>query len=371
MDTHHHTPEPDSPDVPPTSEPEKPPRLRLPSQKVAEPAQASPAQTTPTPAPPPAQKSPLGDIDTVRAVKSPDVSEDKRISETFQRSLKKSTNQKRDTLFKSSGKRATFDIQLDRHEAKYIVPIGILPAVRKFIKPFCEPDPHGHGDPPQYTVTTLQLDAPNLALHHAKYQESLNRFKLRVRTYGTPGDSKVFLEVKRKIRGTIVKSRTSIPFEAWGRELLYDTRLALDFRSSKEVEGYLDFARLTREIGGEPKIWIQYVRESYFSRMDSYARVSFDTKLCYQPADDWLSWGRNRNWIHLDSTLDQDKQLNFSGVILELKTLSDTPRWMIDLVMHFDLVRCGNCKYSSGIWAESVFRGSPEIPLYAIEILDF
>ncbi|MDE0839177.1 MAG: polyphosphate polymerase domain-containing protein [Kiritimatiellae bacterium] len=315
-----------------------------------------------------ADANPLDRMDTTEAVRSPDPAGDQKISDTFQRSLKESTKKKRLELFKGTGKRATFDVQLDRHEAKYIVPIDILPEVREFIRPFCAPDANGKGSPPQYTINTLQLDSPDLALHYAKYHESINRFKLRVRTYGEPGTSKVFLEVKRKINQTIVKSRTSIPFEAWQRDLLYDKDVKLDFRSTKEEEGFLDFARLTRQLGAVPTVWLRYVRESYFSRIDSYARVSFDTKLVYQPAYDWDSWGRGSRWIILDSSLEQNHLYDYSGVILELKTLSDTPRWMIDLVMHFDLVRCGNCKYSNAIWAESIFRGTPDLPMYSTEL---
>lgn len=268
-------------------------------------------------------------------------------------------------------RRARFDIQLDRHEAKYIVKASQLPAIRHFIRPFCEPDPHGRGDPPEYDITTIQLDAPNLALHHAKFDEAVNRFKLRVRTYGKPGSSPVFLEVKRKIRGTIVKSRTSIPFEAWGEDLMFNTKLNLTFKSEKEELGFLDFVRLTREIGARPVVLIRYTRESYFSVNDRYARVSFDRKLMYQPTRDWNNWGEGRRWYSMDSALAQNKQYNFSGVVMELKTLSDTPQWMIHLVEHFGLARTGNCKYCTAVWEESLFTGTPALPFYAIDLLRF
>lgn len=266
-------------------------------------------------------------------------------------------------------RRARFDIQLDRHEGKYIVRPELLPAVRHFIKPFCEPDPHGHGNPPEYVITTIQLDSPSLALHHAKEHEAVNRFKLRVRTYGVPGSSPVFLEVKRKIRGTIVKSRTSIPFDAWGPDLLFSTRLNLTFKSRKEEVGFLEFARLVREIGARPVVIVRYTRESYFSTRDRYARVSFDRRLLYQPTDSWTNWGEGRHWYCMDSALAQNKQYRFSGIVLELKTLSDTPEWMIHLVQHFDLARTGNCKYSTAIWQESLFRGTTALAPYAADVL--
>jgi len=40
---------------------------------------------------------------------------------------------------------------------------------------------------------------------------------------------------------------------------------------------------------------------------------------------------------------------------------------MIDLVEQFGLVRTGNCKYSSAVWLESLFRGTPALPTYAGE----
>ena len=266
-------------------------------------------------------------------------------------------------------KRAEFDIQLDRHEAKYIIPPSLVPEIRHFIKPFCDPDPHGTGNPPEYMITTLQLDSTNLALHHAKENEALNRFKLRARTYGEPGSSRVFMEVKRKIRGTIVKTRTSIPFEEWGRDLIFNPKLTLEFNTDREEQGFLEFVRLAREIGAEPAVLIRYMRESYFSTNDRYARVSFDRKLEYQPTTSWDNWGRDRHWMPMDSSLAQNKQNHFSGIVLEIKTLSDTPHWMIDLVVHFDLARTGNCKYSTAIWQEALYRGTPACPAYAYEIV--
>lgn len=274
------------------------------------------------------------------------------------------------TTSKAPGRRAKFDIQLDRHEAKYVIPRSLVADIREFIRPFCERDPHCSGDPPEYVITTLQLDSPNMALHHAKNLEAINRFKLRVRTYGDPvGNAPVFMEVKRKIRGTIVKSRTMVPFDAWNEALIKNHRLNLTFKSPKEELGFLEFVRLVKEIGAEPKILIRYTRESYFGKNEHYARVTFDRKLLYLPARSWDGWGRGEKWHPMDSTIAQNKDQPFSGIVLELKTLSDAPQWMIDLVMHFGLVRTGNCKYSTAIWQESVFRGTPELPGYAADIV--
>jgi len=70
----------------------------------------------------------------------------------------------------------------------------------------------------------------------------------------------------------------------------------------------------------------------------------------------------------MDSSLVQNKGLPCSAVVLELKTLSSAPCWMIELVKQFGLVRTGNCKYSTAIGLESLFRGTPAQPGYADEL---
>jgi hypothetical protein len=47
-------------------------------------------------------------------------------------------------------------------------------------------------------------------------------------------------------------------------------------------------------------------------------------------------------------------------VVLEVKTLSYTPVWVMDLVERFQLHKRGNCKYSTALWREGFFRGYPE-----------
>lgn len=271
-----------------------------------------------------------------------------------------------------NGHRAKYDIQLDRHEAKYIIPRSMVGEIVDFITPFCKPDPYANGDPPEYIVTTLQLDSADYVLHYAKENEALNRFKLRVRTYswdGPPGDRPVFMEVKKKIRGVIVKSRTMLFPDDWSRELIYGKKVNLMFESKREEEGFLEFVRLAREIDARPVVLIRYTRQSYFSRNDSYARVTFDRNLLYQPTDKWTGWGEGGIWRPIDSGMSQRKGYDFSGIVLELKTLSNAPCWMIDLVKYFGLERTGNCKYSTALWQESLFRGVPNEPLYAQEFV--
>lgn len=249
-------------------------------------------------------------------------------------------------------------IDLERHEAKYIIHPSQMDAIREFIRPFCVPDENardGQNGLPEYLVTTLQLDSPDLTLYYAKERESLNRFKLRIRTYGTDGSCPAFLEVKRKIKGIIVKSRATIPSALYSRDLILHPKRRIPFRSAKEESNYLSFVRLTRELAATPVVLVRYTRESYLGKFDNYSRLTFDRSLCYRPARDWTLLPAGGSWWSMDSGMSFNR--TFGGVILELKTFSDAPLWMVDMVERFDLVRVGFCKYFTAVRLEKLFAG--------------
>ena len=245
----------------------------------------------------------------------------------------------------------------ERHEAKYIISEDQADGIREYIKPFCIPDPHAEGDLPCYTVTTLQLDSPGLPLHHMKEDETLNRFKLRVRGYGlVPAGGSVYFEIKRKIKGVIVKSRARIPADQYNEKFIHDGKSPLHIRSGNERSSWYDWMRLKAEIGAEPVMLIRYERESYFGMNDRYARLTFDRKISYRPTREYDLWPEGGNWWSIDTQTGLNRP--FSGVILELKTFDEVPLWMIELVERFNLVRVGFCKYHTAVRVESLFTGA-------------
>jgi hypothetical protein len=257
---------------------------------------------------------------------------------------------------KPKSKQGEAQSELERHEAKYIVEPSLIPQIREFIRPFCIPDPNAEGDPPEYTIVTLQLDSPTLTLHRAKELETVNRFKLRCRTYGLEGTSPVFLEIKRKLKGIIVKSRTVIPRDLWGPQLFRTPPPDIPFRSRHQKLNFVEFRRLMGILDARPIMLIRYIRESYLGRHDNYARVTFDRRLCYCPAQGWALPPQGVRWRNMDSCTAQRRP--YSGYILELKTYRDAPQWMVDMTERFDLVRVGFCKYSTAMRLESLYSGA-------------
>lgn len=256
-----------------------------------------------------------------------------------------------------------------RHELKYLIPRELVPEIRRFIRPFCAPDPHTHGNPPEYQITTLQLDDHRYSLHFAKDRELTTRFKLRVRTYGEIGSAPVFTEVKAKLGGMVHKWRALIPFEQWSGDLVTGTALPDVFRSRRQEIDFLQFKRLTWELGARPEVLIRYWRESYVGSIDGYARVTFDRNLQYQMSTRWTGFGQGGRWRGIDSPLAQGAGLPYSAVILEVKTLAHPPMWVLDLVERFQLHRRGFCKYSTALNREGSFRRWPPMSVQKAEEL--
>lgn len=264
---------------------------------------------------------------------------------------------------------ADFSTELDRFEAKYIIPRQLVQPIKDFIRPYCAMDRHCEAAGGRYFINTLQFDSPSLSLHHAKEWEATHRFKLRVRTYGNPpGDAPVFLEIKRKYYDRIIKSRACIPFAAWKPGVLKQHASEFNLKSIKEREAFREFVRLTEEIGAEAKVYVRYSREAYTGLFDHYARITFDTQLCYQPASNAYNWGEGGRFISMDSGMVRNRK--DSTLVLEIKCTEQVPTWMVELVQQFELMRCGNCKYSTAIWMEKLLIGRGDAPFADELILD-
>ena len=252
--------------------------------------------------------------------------------------------------------RGNTETQIDRYEMKYLVHSHLVPDVRKFIAPFVKPDKNTTGDPPSYMATTLQIDSINSTLHYAKQRDADARFKLRIRTYGSDGTCPYFFELKRKIQGKIYKSRAVVSAKDYCKELVLNPSRMVFLKDPSEQMNLLEFIRLTKVIGGIPAIYVRYDRECYAAVGKEYARVTFDRGMRYRPAQNsWVFPLTETKWYPMDSATAQSR--DFSGTMLELKSASEAPHWMLECVERFNLVPAGHCKYSTAMNLEALFRG--------------
>ena len=229
-------------------------------------------------------------------------------------------------------------LSFERFEFKYLLPVPLVGAVRRFIAPYTRPDVHAGG---RYTVGNLYLDTPALDFYQDHLLGSPDRYKLRLRSYD--GTGPVFLEVKRKIKSVIVKSRVEVPQALCRGILLEGDEIPLDALPAGHLE---EFRGRAIHRGVRPVMLVEYGREAYEGTIDREARLTFDTGIRCRPTHE-MDLGGKGGWTHIDGAADFGS--TSSAVLVELKFNTSCPAWMVDLVRVFNLERQAFSKYMAAM----------------------
>ena len=230
----------------------------------------------------------------------------------------------------------------ERHEAKYPIPEQHAQALSRDLPTWCDPDRTDGGI--GYVIISLYLDTPEHALYHATVDRAPHRFKLRVRRYA---EDKVFLEIKRRIKDRVAKRRAAIPGWAWP-SIMHDPRVVDQIALRPKDREVVDrFISLCLMINAQPTALVRYTREAWSSRIDDYARITFDRRILGRAPEGWEVPLDDLHWWPVDPP--GRFELMSSGVVLELKSLPSVPHWMLRLADRYHLRRTGFSKYGSVI----------------------
>ncbi len=237
---------------------------------------------------------------------------------------------------------------LERFELKYTIPWEMVGPVSRFIEPYCSLDEYSEFSPDRfYIVNSLYFDSPQFHFLKNKENGCLERFNMRIRSYGAEPGPPYFLEIKHKRRDIIKKYRgktfeTDIKSIVDVKHIFPDGKKHID----KNEKNLNFFRRLHYVYGAEPKVLVQYRRKAYFSNYDEYARVTFDIGLrSMEATDSYLPHPVEHQMLHADYENVFDTGTN---VILELKCYTAfVPLWMMDLIRTFNLKQRGFSKYQT------------------------
>lgn len=239
---------------------------------------------------------------------------------------------------------------IERREYKYLIDHETAAGLRAAIRPYCQLDEHAAKSPTRtYTIDTLYFDTAELGLFWANDHEQVDRIKMRVRSYPDAPKAPIFFEVKRRINDVISKSRGRVSRDQW-LQLLADPAAPIpESIRGKDRAAVERFLALARTLHVRPFTLVRYQREPYFSTIDDYARVTFDTHIRAQRMERLSFEPEERAWRSLDDTVTQ--RTSHSMTVLELKFTTHVPIWMVNLARRFGLVRCGYSKYGNSIRA--------------------
>lgn len=231
-----------------------------------------------------------------------------------------------------------------RYERKYLVPNEQMEDLRKRLLPFVVPDSYATPDENgiyQYTVRSIYMDSLDMECYTQKDSGIKLRRKLRIRGYNhLDEDSKVVLEIKRKIGNRIKKHRSTLLFSDLD-EMMRNPTLEnyITGKRSMDLDDAKRFFFHLKKKQYRPSNLVVYEREAYLGKIDSGVRITFDKNI------------RSRIYPRLNTLYDDFnlKHLFNNHFVLEIKYFTDEmPIWARSLVYDFKLRNDAISKYTIG-----------------------
>ncbi len=220
----------------------------------------------------------------------------------------------------------------NRYENKYLIDQDVFYRLRKYILEHMHPDFYNQ-DNKTYKITNLYYDTLDNefiknSLSKPKYKE-----KIRVRAYGVPDmDSKVFVEIKKKVCGLVNKRRSEM--------LLSEAYDFLKYGFVKKIRPYMNeqvINEIKFVIGSYdiiPALYLSYDRYAYFD--DADLRVSFDKNILTRRFD-----------LRLESGSYGEKLLENGKILMEIKVKDSIPIWLSRILSEYKIYPTSFSKYGT------------------------
>ncbi|OMD12518.1 molecular chaperone [Paenibacillus odorifer] len=186
-----------------------------------------------------------------------------------------------------------------------------------------------------YSITNLYYDTEHNTLIRNSLAKPKYKEKLRLRAYGVPNqDTKVYLEIKKKVFGLVNKRRTSLKlneaydFVATGMEPEFK-----DYMNKQVIEEIKYF--LTR-YDLQPKVYLSYDRKALFCKNNRDLRITFDTNIRSRRYDLKMEHG-----VHGEPLLEPGQWL------MEVKAENTVPVWLAKMLSEHQMYRTSFSKYGN------------------------
>lgn len=198
-----------------------------------------------------------------------------------------------------------------RHEKKYLLDLTQLAHIEAGLAQHMRADEYG-----RYTICNIYYDTADFRLIRASLEKPIYKEKLRMRSYGVPGDcDQVFVELKKKYSGVVYKRRTVM--DAAGA-VSYLNRGVLP-RQEDQICHEIDWFMGCYRPG--PRVYIAYDRRAFAGLEDPELRITFDTGIRWRDTElDLRAGDYGRPLLPPDLTL------------MEVKIPGTTPVWLAHLL---------------------------------------
>ena len=215
----------------------------------------------------------------------------------------------------------------ERHEMKFLLNSRQRSMLERVIKSRMRPDEHGES-----TICNVYYDTPDYLLVRRSLDHPVYKEKIRMRSYGPAyEDDPVFLELKKKYKGVVYKRRISLPLSEAEAFMRREIPMPQNSQIGREIDWFcLSYRDLT------PAAHINYDRNAWFDRCDPELRITFDRNILWQNEDCSLSA------LPCGHAL-----LNAGESLLEIKTASSIPMWLVSALDEAGIRKTSFSKYGS------------------------
>ena len=216
-----------------------------------------------------------------------------------------------------------------RYEKKYMLTQEQQVNLMKQLLPYIKEDKFG-----RYTICNIYYDTEDWELIRQSIQKPVYKEKLRVRSYGVPGDEdKAFIEIKKKYKGIVYKRR--ITAQAKDVEPILTDGSGFEIKKSdeqirNEILWFQSFYRT------QPRIFIGYDRQAFAGIQDSGLRITFDTNIRWRDEELDLRCGDYGQPV-----------LPGEQVLMEVKMPGACPLWLAHILNDSSIYPTSFSKYGT------------------------
>lgn len=213
-----------------------------------------------------------------------------------------------------------------REEMKYMLTTEQYRRLRCLMEPYMAVDKYG-----LTTIYSLYFDSPDNRMIRNSIAKPIYKEKIRLRSYNAPvnGDSTVFLELKKKYKGTVYKRRTPMTL-AQSENYISTGEKPFDSQIMNEIDHSVHLHRAA------PALLMCYDRIALFGWEDRTLRMTFDFNVRCRRTELDLTKGDHGDLI-----------TSPYNVLLEIKITGSMPLWMAQALSEIKAYPTSFSKYGA------------------------
>lgn len=216
-----------------------------------------------------------------------------------------------------------------RHEIKYLLTERQKQSILERISGMMTEDAYS-----RQTISSIYCDNSDILIR-TSLGKPIYREKLRLRAYGVPeDDSTVFLEIKKKFRGTVYKRRAEMTYLQAYEYICGGEAPEMPDYNGRQVMSEIDYT--AKRLSLRPAAAIFYDRRAFHGNADGELRLTLDNNVRYRLEQTDLRFGTAGKLLKAQP-----------DCVMEIKSAAAVPLWLADILSDLELTPGSFSKYGS------------------------